>query len=359
VILLQSLDLVSLEFFRTFGRMKKYSVLLLLQTLSEVGFIVYFISSGFGIMGAVISLLISKAIVLIIAASLIFNEIGITKPNFHGMNNYLKFGLPLVPTTILGWIINSSDRYLIGYFLSSHMLGIYSAAYGISTVIAIFVAPFQIILFPTISKLYGKREYKETNKYLAYSLKYFLFLTIPAIFGLSVLSKQVLLIMTNPEFVSQGTVILPIASIGLFFFSLYGSIFTWILYLVKRTKLIMTISLISAAINIILNIYFIPIYGIVAAAMSTLFSYLILFILTFYFSRKHLKFDIPYPFMVKCIISSCIMSLAVHLFNPIGLPQVGVAILIGVMVYFGTLILMKGFEKEELNCITSVIKNQK
>jgi len=53
--------------------------------------------------------------------------------------------------------------------------------------------------------------------YLAYSLKYFLLFAIPSLFGLCILSKQLLLIMTRPEFVAQGSLVLPIVAVGVFF----------------------------------------------------------------------------------------------------------------------------------------------
>ena len=46
----------------------------------------------------------------------------------------------------------------------------------------------------------------------------------------------------------------------------------------------------SALINLFLNMLFIPIYGIIAAAITTLIAYFILFSLTVYFSRKYIKF---------------------------------------------------------------------
>jgi len=50
VIMLQALNLASLEFFSAFGRMKNYSGLMLLQTVAEVGFVAYFVLSGFGLL---------------------------------------------------------------------------------------------------------------------------------------------------------------------------------------------------------------------------------------------------------------------------------------------------------------------
>lgn len=356
VIMLQALDLASLEFFRAFGRMKKYSGLMLLQTFAEIGFVAYFVLNGFGLFGAVISLVISRGIVLLVGACFILNEIGFRLPRFYGVGDYLRFGLPLVPATLLGWITSSSDLYLIGFFLNSQMVGIYSAAYNIGAIIVFFGAPLQIILFPTISKLYeeGKEEVMKT--YLAYSLRYFLLFAIPALFGLSILSRQLLLIMTSPEFVAQGAVILPIVAVGTLFFGLYGSIFAWILTVVKRTKLIFVFVSVAALSNLILNIIFIPVYGIIAAAITTFIAYVILIALTVYFSREYIKFGVPYGFIGKSVLASLVMALIIYWTNPAGVFYVGLMILVGAGVYFGVLALLKGFGKEEVEVIKNMLR---
>ena len=356
VILLQALDLASLEFFRAFGRMKKYSGLMLLQTVAEVCFVAYFVLSGFGLFGAVVSLLISRGVVLLISIYFIFNEIGFGLPKFYGVGDYLRFGLPLVPTALLGWITSSSDRYLIGYFLSLQMVGIYSAAYGIGAIIGFFGAPLQILLFPTISKLYEERKEEEIKTYLAYSLKYFLLFTIPSVFGLSILSRPILLIMTRSEFVAQGAVVLPIVAVGVLFSGLHGSIFAWILVVAKRTRLIFVLVSFSALINLLLNILFIPVYGITAAAITTLIAYVILFSLTVYFSRECIKFEVPYGFIGKSVLASLVMSSVIYWINPTGVFFVGFMILVGVGVYFGGLILLKGFGKEEVGFFRGFIR---
>jgi O-antigen/teichoic acid export membrane protein len=356
VILLQALDLASLEFFRAFGRMKKYSGLMLLQTFAEVGFVAYFVLAGFELLGAVVSLLISRGIVLLIGASFIFKEIGFRLPKFYGLGDYLKFGLPLVPTALLGWITSSSDRYLIGFFSSSQMVGIYSAAYNIGAIIGFFGAPLQIILFPTISKLYEEGKDQKMKTYLAYSLKYFLLFAIPAIFGLCILSKQILLIMTGPEFVAQGLLILPIVAIGALFYGMDGAIFAWILIIAKRTRLIFVLVSFSAVLNLFLNILFIPVYGIKAAAITTLIAYFILFSLTVYFSRKYIKFEVPYDFIGKSILASFVMALVIYWINPAGVFYVGLMILVSTGIYFSVLILMKGFGEEEVAFLKSIFR---
>jgi O-antigen/teichoic acid export membrane protein len=213
------------------------------------------------------------------------------------------------------------------------MVGIYSAAYNIGAIIVFFGAPLQIILFPTISKLYeeGKEEVMKT--YLAYSLRYFLLFAIPAIFGLSILSRQLLLIMTSPEFVAQGAVILPIVAVGTLFYGLYGSIFGWILTVAKRTKLIFVFVSVSALSNLILNIIF-----------------------TVYFSREYIKFETPYDFIGKSVLASLVMALIIYWTNPAGVFYVGLMILVGAGVYFGVLALLKGFGKEEVEVLRGIFR---
>jgi O-antigen/teichoic acid export membrane protein len=234
------------------------------------------------------------------------------------------------------------------------MVGIYSAAYNIGMMIGFFGAPLQIILFPTISKLYEEGEDQEMKIYLAYSLKYFLLFAIPSLFGLTILSRQILLIMTRPEFVAQGSLVLPIVAVGALFSGLYGAIFAWILVVAKRTRLIFILVSFSAVINLFLNILFIPVYGILAAAITTLIAYFILFSMTVYFSRECIKFEVPYDFIGKSVLASFIMASVLYWVNPVGIFYVGLMILVGSGIYFGVLVLLKGFSKEESGFIKDI-----
>ena len=352
VILLQALDLASLEFFRTFGRMKKYSGLMLLQTIAEVGFVAYFVLNGFGLLGAVISLLISRGIVLLIGASFIFKEIGFRLPKFYGLGDYLKFGLPLVPSVIFGWVVNSSDRYMIGYFMGSAPVGVYSAAYNIGAVVGMFMAPILVVLYPTISKLWEENKINEVRDYLANSLKLYLMFAIPSIFGISIFAKTFLLILSTSEFLS-GWILIPIVAVGMIFYDFY-MINTSIFALTKRTKIVGILLGVSAIINIILNIALISFIGIIGAAISTLFTFFVLSAITYYISAKKLKFDLGFIFIGKSVVASLAMVIFILWFNPYGVINVLGSIGIGAGIYFGVLVLVKGFRRAEIEFVKKI-----
>jgi O-antigen/teichoic acid export membrane protein len=357
VILLQALDLASLEFFRTFGRMKKYSGLMLLQTFAEVGFVAYFVLSGFGLFGAVVSLIISRGAVLLIGASFIFKEIGFRLPKFYELKDYLKFGLPMVPSMIFSWIIVGSDRYIIGYFMTISAVGIYSATYNIGWVISMFIAPISVILFPTISKSYDVNEVEKVKTYLKYSLKYFLMLSIPSIFGILIFSEPILRIMTRPEFISSGKIIMPFIAISALFYGVQ-TVFGQIIMVFKKTNIYALLFAISAVCNIILNVILIPLYGILGAAIATFFTYALFMVLCVFISFRYLVFDIPWMSISKSVISSIAMLVIIWMLNPPRVQVIGVLILIvvGGITYFGMLVLLKTFEKEEISILKEMFK---
>ena len=70
---------------------------------------------------------------------LIVLKIGIRIPRFKlsTIKEYLGFGLPIVPGRISSWIVQASDRYLIGIFLSVAFVGYYSPGYALGNIIAI------------------------------------------------------------------------------------------------------------------------------------------------------------------------------------------------------------------------------
>jgi len=112
----------------------------------------------------------------------------------------------------------------------------------------------------------------------------------------------------------------------------------------------------SALINLFLNMLFIPIYGIIAAAITTFIAYFILFSLTVYFSRKYIKFGVPYDFIGKSVFASLVMALVLYWVNPAGIFYVGLTILGCTGVYFSVLILVKGFGREEVGFLKSFVK---
>jgi len=354
LLILGALNSVILGSFRVFAQIKRYAAILLLQTFLEIGLISFFVLSGYGLIGAVISLLITRSITMLVGLYLIISYAGFSLPDFSILRPYLKYGLPLVPTIIFEFIINSSDRFVIGFFMGAEKVGIYSAAYGIGSVILMFSTYIVYILRPTIYNSFDKKKIDEVKIYLSYSLKYLLMFSIPSVFGLTLLAKPLLANLTTPEFISEGEFIIPIVAISIVYYGV-AMIFGTIILSYNRPKLFASVFGFAALLNLGLNIIFVPRWGIIGAAITTFIAYYLLTIIIWYISYKQIKFDIQLGFIAKSITASVVIAFIISLFKPTGVIEIFALIVTSVIIYFSLLFLLKGFEEKELKIIREII----
>lgn len=121
-----------------------------------------------------------------------------------------------------------------------------------------------------------------------------------------------------------------------------------IFVLERKTKSSGTIWIITAILNLGLNLIFIPYIGILGAAITTLLAFTLGFILATYYSFKYLRFDIDFSFIAKSVFSSIVMSLVIVSWNPIGLLNVLIVIGVCAVVYSGILLVLGGIKREEI-----------
>ena len=355
IVFIECLNFILLQYFRAFQQIKKHSIFSFLQTYLRIVLVAYFVLSGYGILGAVIALLISNLILFLSQGFLIVSEIGITIPKFIHTREYLAFGLPLIPTALSHWVVNSSDRYVIGIFLGTAFVGYYSPGYILGSIIGMLMAPLIFMLPAVLSKYYDENNVEAVKTVLRYSLKYFLALAIPATFGLSLLSKPLLTILSTPEIASQGYLITPFVALS---FLLLGAsaVIVQILGLEKKTKISGVIWVMAAILNLGLNLIFIPYMGILGAAITTLIAFTFALILITHYSFKYLTFDIEFGFILKSIVASIIMSLVIVKWSPVGILSVLIIIVLCAGIYFCILVLLKGFKKEEFKFFRELLK---
>ncbi|GAB6265207.1 MAG: hypothetical protein STSR0001_06520 [Methanothrix sp.] len=246
---------------------------------------------------------------------------------------------------------------MIGYFLGSDQVGIYSASYTLGYLIYFIYSPISSIFLPTITQLYDRNQKDKLIVYLKCILKIYLFLAIPSLFGLTVFAKPILLILTTNE-ISEGYLLVPIIAIGSLLFSI-GIFFSDILILFKKTKITSYIFGTAAIINLILNFILIPMIGILGAAIATVLTFFILSSFFVLISYKYLAIKIEKSFVLKAAISSFIMSLFLIMINPTTLIDIIISISMGIIVYFCLFIMLKGFTYEELLYLKNfLIKNE-
>ncbi len=350
---LACLNLMFLSYFRTFQKIAYYSTFLVLQTYIGVGVSIVLTLMNYPIETVVLGLLTGYLFVFIIMMVLIVKELGFTT-KFKDLKEELKFAIPTIPNNVSSWVVDSSDKFVIGIFLGSAAVGCYSPGYALGSILLMFLTPFAVLLPAVLPEYFESGDMDKVNTFLTYSLKYYLLLTIPAAVGMSLLSKPLLYILTTDIIANQGYMITPLVALGAIFMGIYG-IVNNIIILEKKTTILGYIWISVAILNIAFNIVAVPYLGIYGAGIVTLICYFFAFAVTTFYSKKYAKLPFDYKSIGKIIIATAVMGVFVRWMNPSGIINILIVILCSVVIYFVVLLLLKGINKKEINLIKEMI----
>jgi len=355
IIFVECMNYPCLSFFRTFLRMKVYSTILIVKTYLNVILVSWFVLTGQGIIGAIAALLVTSTTSFLIMAYLIIRDIGVKMPDFKHLREYLAFGVPTVPGNLSSWIINSSACYIISILLGTSFVGYYSPGYSLGNVNLMFIGPFSILLSAMLTRYYENNNIKDIKLILNYSSKYFLALAIPSTFGLSLLSKPLLMILSPAEIANNGYLITPFVALSAMIYGLY-TFFAEIVSVKKRTDITGTIWIMAAILNLVLNFTFIPRLGILGAAITILITYTFALLLSIYYSSRYIPLKMNTGFIAKSIFAASLMSLLIIFANPSGIIEILMVIAVCAIFYTILLLILRAFSKEELDFIKKAIK---
>jgi O-antigen/teichoic acid export membrane protein len=171
-------------------------------------------------------------------------------------------------------------------------------------------------------------------------------LAIPFVFGAAVLGEPILRLFSTPEIAEKGHIILTFETINSLVLVSCGVV-NHILVVVKKTRIIGISWIIAAAINLGLNVLMVPRIGIIGGVLSTFVAYLAAEIIQLYFSFKEFTIPIDWRFIIKCLIASGIMSIVIWLMKPTNSYTILLTVLVGVITYGITIIVLKGFSRNE------------
>ncbi|MGB7571821.1 MAG: oligosaccharide flippase family protein, partial [Methanothrix sp.] len=325
LVLLECLISIPFGYFRGIQQIKKYSAFNFLKVFFSLLLVIYFVLSGKGIVGAVVGLLLADTLMLLAMISFMVLDLGVSFPRFKNIREHLAFGIPTIPGNLSSWIVNSSNRYVIGLLLGTTFVGYFSPGYTLGNMINLFIAPLSFILPAALAKHYDEHEMDEVRVILGFSLKFFLALGIPAAFGLSLLSRPILNVLSTPEIAARGYLITPFMALGALFLGAYA-IVAQILVLEKNTALTGKIWIIAAILNLALGFLLITYTGIIGGAIATLVSFAFAFLTSNYYANRSIKIFFSLNFVAKSLAASMVMSFLLLTQRPEGTSELALSI---------------------------------
>lgn len=199
----------------------------------------------------------------------------------------LGFNIPLIPHYLSGTLLNQADRIMIQKMVGESEVGIYSLAYNLGMLMQLFTNAINASLTPWMYDKMNKKDYKSIRKNTNNLLVLLAGITVCMLFFV----PEIVKIFGSKEYYDAIYVVPPIAC-SVYFIFLYNVFAIPQMYYEKKNFMSVA-SMIAAILNIILNGFFIPIFGYYAAGYTTVTCYIIYSIGHYTFCCKVCKEEIP------------------------------------------------------------------
>jgi len=197
---------------------------------------------------------------------------------------WIKTALPLFLVGGAMIINKKTDILLLGVFLGAEDVGVYNVVVSGAALVVFSISAFDAALAPIFSKLYTLKDMVKLQKIVTYSAWGILLFSIPVALTLIIFSEEILVTLYGDEF-SRGSIALIILCSGQLFNAARGP--AGILLNMTGNERYTALSVaIAAILNIILNLIFIPVWGIEGAASATVISMLVWNMLLVYWTYK-------------------------------------------------------------------------
>ncbi|CCZ17767.1 membrane protein involved in the export of O-antigen and teichoic acid [Clostridium sp. CAG:780] len=288
---------------RGMGKVNLYSLSnFILGVITIILNILFIVTFKLGVNGLLWSNIIANTATAVIMFYKLHLPQFVSKKDFsrETLGKMIRYSAPLVPNNLSWVIISLSDRLMLTQMIGADANGIYAVANKFPNIVYTCYG-----FFSTAWKESAARILKEENKSQYYNsiykdVKFFL---KAIVLGLIAIMPLAFPLLVNESY-NDAYKYIPILIISIYYTNMsnfYGGIFT----AYKNTKIMGSTTAVAAVINIVINIIFIPKFGIYAATFSTLISNIVV-----YFYRRYkimdyikLKEKFNYVFWILLVIT--------------------------------------------------------
>jgi len=329
--------------------MDKVATIELLGKVLQVAAIITAVKMDLGFMAIILSLLLYMVFNLVLVVISAKKHIAIKlRFDFTYWKKFLKESLPMGISVMVTFLYFKLDTILLSILKDSSQVGIYNAAYKVIENLTFFPAMIIGLVLPLMARnIFSDRKRFEyiSNE----TAKVFFLLIIPIVVGALFLSEQIIALIAGPEF-SQSAGVLRILIFALAFI-FFGNFFNNILIAGNQQKKLMYVLSGAAIFNISANSMAIPMFSYSGAASISLFTEMLVVLLTFYLTKKYVGYVPKIGNFSGILVSGAAMAIFLFVFSAINI----FSLVIGsAAIYFLFLFLTKTITTGEILSIISL-----
>ena len=300
ILLLQVFQNILSQFARGLGKIKVFAINGIWMTLvMSIANIILLTHYDMGIAGYLLSIVIANAasIGYLIVALKIWRFLDLSHINKPLVKTMLAYALPIIPNSIMWWLISASNRYFILGFLTASANGIYAVANKVPAILSLVTS-----IFTQSWQLSAIEEYESENKSEFYS-KVFSYYSSLLFLGTSSILVVLKLFMASfiaPEYYEAWQSV-PFLLLGVVFSSF--SAFLGTNYLAaKETRGVFRTSVYGGLVSVVLNFWLIPYFGLIGAGVANMISFAIMWILRIFDTKRYIVIVMNTQIMIANLV---------------------------------------------------------
>jgi len=315
IIAAQSLFELCCEQARAMIQPRYYMGLQLTRVGLSTGLGAVFIVSGLGWWGPLMGIIVGNLLPALYAwwRDWRSTTLGIDREMLHRICVY---GIPLSLTVGLSFVISSSDRYIIAYYLGEGAAGVYSVAVDFtSQTLTLLLMTISLAIVPLAMRSWENDDHEGARLQMRHNSILLLAVGIPAVAGMILLAPSIAHSFLGKSFRVDAARIIPIIAFGTFLAGYKAYYLDTAFQFAHRTIYQVWIVLIAAIVNVALNLLVMryTALGIIGAAGASVIAYVISMALTAYYGRRHFALPFPVRDFLQVLVASGTMALALCL----------------------------------------------
>ncbi len=308
LLFLQGINAVFMQFIRATNKMKLFTISSLLTTVVTLLLAVFFLKYyQLGMTGYLFTLIGAGffSMVLLFFAGKIYQDIDIKAVDTSTMRTMLLYSLPLIPNSLMWWLMQLSDRYMIAFFLGAGANGLFAVANKIpsllSMVHAIFFQAWQLAAIE-------ERDSGDKTTFFNHVFSMLFAVMVLSTSAILLILKFVIGHLIAPEFYDSWQYV-PFLLISVIFSSFSGFLGTNYIAM-KKTSGVLKTSVVGAVVSVVSNLILLPAFGLNGASFSIMLSFFVIWVLRMIDTRKFVTIRIHW---LQFVLSFFVLFLQIGL----------------------------------------------
>jgi O-antigen/teichoic acid export membrane protein len=306
-----------------------------------------------GARGSLLANLLATGLLAIVAAML-FRPYFSIKLNWADLAQSFKFGLPLMPGLLSGWLLSYFDRIFLSHYGTYANVGIYAVGFTLGTIMTFIVTSVGQAWSPVFFKSMEEGSAQSRLRVIRATTLLVALYTVVA-FGLVVFSREIVAIMTAPQYRAAAT-ITPLVVLYYYTSSL-GGIMLDRVFFAGKTHWSSIVTLVATVATVAGNFVLIPRFGVMGAACALALGGVTAMIMGFVIGERVYPMRYEYGAFLKITLTAASLAICALAIPEIGLlPSIGVKLGLVALWFMGVFVL-KVFDKDELHAIRDIAQS--